>query len=102
MGYDHGVDRPHARAGHRKEPASQDPYVRLLVKLYRFLARRTTSKFNKVVLKRLFQSRVKRPPISLARLARFHIAHPCTPPLILSQPDEEQGRQDRRHRRNRH
>jgi len=41
------------------------------LKLYRFLARRTGSKFNKVVLKRLFMSRVNRPPLSVARLARY-------------------------------
>jgi large subunit ribosomal protein L18e len=82
MGYDHGVDRPHARSSHRKEPASQDPYVRLLVKLYRFLARRTTSKFNKVVLRRLFQSRTKRPPLSLARLARCAVP-PCAADAVM-------------------
>nr|XP_032836523.1 60S ribosomal protein L18 isoform X2 [Petromyzon marinus] len=38
--------------------------------LYRFLARRTSSPFNKVVLKRLFMSRTNRPPISIARLVR--------------------------------
>merc|ERR1712113_1123569 len=43
---------------------------RLLVKLYRFLARRTDAKFNKIVLRRLFMSRINRPPLSLARLAR--------------------------------
>ncbi|KAJ2330019.1 hypothetical protein GGI00_003816, partial [Coemansia sp. RSA 2681] len=37
--------------------------------LYRFLARRTDSNFNKVVLKRLYMSRVNRPPVSLSRLA---------------------------------
>lgn len=42
-----------------------------MVKLYRFLARRTNSSFNKVVLKRLFQSRVNRPPVSLSKLARL-------------------------------
>ena len=42
----------------------------LFVKLYRFLARRTDSQFNKVVLKRLFMSRVNRPPLSLARIVR--------------------------------
>eukprot|EP00300_Choanocystis_sp_HF-7_P030016 c38759_g1_i1.p1 GENE.c38759_g1_i1~~c38759_g1_i1.p1 ORF type:complete len:201 (-),score=30.61 c38759_g1_i1:58-660(-) len=56
--------------GHRDEPKSQDVYVRLLVKLYRFLARRTSSEFNKVVLKRLFMSRVNRPPLTLSRIAR--------------------------------
>jgi len=49
---------------------SEDIYLRLLVKLYRFLARRTNSNFNKVVLKRLFMSRVNRPPVSLSRIVR--------------------------------
>ena len=39
--------------------------------LYSFLARRTDSGFNKVVLKRLYQSRIHRAPISLSRLARY-------------------------------
>jgi len=38
------------------------------VKLYRFLARRTDSAFNKVVLRRLFMSRINRPPVSLSRI----------------------------------
>lgn len=38
--------------------------------LYRFLARRTDSKFNKVVLRRLYMSRINRPPLSLSRVAR--------------------------------
>ncbi len=38
--------------------------------MYRFLARRTDSKFNKIVLKRLFMSRSNRPPLSLARIVR--------------------------------
>jgi len=55
----------------RTEPQTQNVYVRLLVKLYRFLARRTDSQFNKIVLKRLFMSRVNRAPISLTRVARY-------------------------------
>jgi len=43
----------------------------MLVKLYRFLARRTDSSFNKVVLKRLFMSRMNRPPISISRIIRY-------------------------------
>ena len=39
--------------------------------LYSFLVRRTDSKFNKVVLKRLFMSRTNRPPLSLSKLATF-------------------------------
>nr|KAF6407921.1 ribosomal protein L18 [Molossus molossus] len=38
--------------------------------LYRFLARRTNSTFNQVVLKRLFMSRSNRPPLSLSRMIR--------------------------------
>ncbi|GER35207.1 60S ribosomal protein L18 [Striga asiatica] len=53
----------------RTAPKSNDIYLKLLVKLYRFLVRRTGSKFNAVILKRLFMSRVNRPPLSLSRLA---------------------------------
>ncbi|XP_040274334.1 60S ribosomal protein L18-B-like [Bufo bufo] len=65
-----GVDICHNkdRRVRQKEPKSQDIYLRLLVKLYRFLARRTDSNFNKVVLRRLFMSRTNRPPLSLSRL----------------------------------
>ena len=42
-------------------------YLKLLVKLYRFLARRTDSDFNKTVLKRLFMSKINRPPLSLSK-----------------------------------
>jgi large subunit ribosomal protein L18e len=56
------------RSTHRKAPKSDNVYVKLLVKLYRFLARRTDSAFNKVVLRRLFMSRINRPPVSLSRI----------------------------------
>ena len=55
----------------RKGPVTENIYMRLLVKLYRFLARRTDSAFVKTVLKRLFMSRTNRPPLSLSALARF-------------------------------
>jgi len=54
----------------RVAPVSENLYLRLLVKLYRFLARRTDSKENKVILKRLFTSRTNRPPISLKTIAK--------------------------------
>lgn len=68
-----GIDLPHhhRKNKNRKEPKSQNVYLKLLVKLYRFLARRTGSDFNRVVLKRLCMSRVNRPPLSVSRLARF-------------------------------
>merc|ERR1712000_236380 len=66
MGID--LDRHHVRDGHRKAPKSDNVYLKLLVKLYRFLARRTDANFNKVVLRRLFMSRINRPPVSLSRI----------------------------------
>merc|ERR1711972_122491 len=68
-----GVDIRHNkdRKARRTEPKSQDIYLRLLVKLYRYLARRTESKFNKIILRRLFMSRIHRPPISVARINRL-------------------------------
>ncbi|KAJ9599771.1 hypothetical protein L9F63_026379, partial [Diploptera punctata] len=68
-----GIDINHKwdRKVRRTEPKSQDVYLRLLVKLYRYLTRRTRSKFNKIILKRLFMSKINRPPISLARVARL-------------------------------
>ena len=59
----------HVRSTHRKAPKSENVYLKLLVKLYTFLARRTDSAFDKVVLRRLFLSRTNRPPVSLSRIA---------------------------------
>lgn len=61
------------RVGHkvRTAPASNNVYLGLLVKLFRFLARRTDSAFAKVVLKRLYMSKTNRAPLSLSRLARY-------------------------------
>ncbi|TPX15822.1 uncharacterized protein E0L32_000156 [Thyridium curvatum] len=66
-----GIDlkKHHVKGTHRKAPKSNNVYLKLLVKLYRFLARRTDSAFNKVVLRRLFMSRINRPPVSLSRIA---------------------------------
>merc|ERR1711942_252243 len=68
-----GIDICHKndRKVRRTEPKSQDIYLRLLVKLYRFLARRTNASFNKVILKRLFMSRTNKPPIAISKLARL-------------------------------
>lgn len=61
----------HQRSSHRKAPKSENPYLALLVKLYRFLARRTDSNFNKVILHRLFMSKINRPPVSLSRINKL-------------------------------
>ncbi|XP_066138774.1 large ribosomal subunit protein eL18 [Euwallacea fornicatus] len=73
MGID--INHKYDRKVRRTAPKSQDVYLRLLVKLYRYLARRTGAKFNRIILKRLFMSRINRPPISLARLLR-HMKKP--------------------------
>ena len=66
MGID--LDHHHVRSGHRKAPKSDNPYTALLVKLYRFLSRRTDSKFNATVLRRLMMSKINRPPMSLSKI----------------------------------
>ncbi|WPH00452.1 ribosomal protein L18e/L15P [Acrodontium crateriforme] len=66
MGID--VERHHVKSGHRKAPKSENPYLAILHKLYSFLARRTDSKFNQTVLRRLRMSRINRAPVSLSKL----------------------------------
>ncbi|OCH95892.1 60S ribosomal protein L18 [Obba rivulosa] len=68
MGID--IQKHHVKKGNRTAPKSEDPYLLLLVKLYRFLARRTDSAFNKTILHRLFLSKINRPPISLSRIVK--------------------------------
>ncbi|KAJ1585700.1 putative 60S ribosomal protein L18 [Ustilago hordei] len=65
-----GIDiaKKHVKNGQRTAPKSQDPYLLLLVKLYRFLARRTDSRFNKAILRRLYMSKINQPPVSVSRV----------------------------------
>ena len=56
---------------HRTAPRSDNVYLKLLVKLYKFLDRRAPCPFNAVILKRLFMSKTNRPPLSLSKLAKF-------------------------------
>merc|ERR1719218_16865 len=70
MGIDLKAGGPVKNTNRRAE-RSENVYIKLLVKLYRFLARRTNSQFNATVLKRLFMSKVNRPPLSISRLARY-------------------------------
>ncbi len=61
------------RKGHnvRKTPESKNVYLKLLVKLYSFIARRADSKFAGVISKRLCMSKINNPPISLSKLIRY-------------------------------
>ncbi|KMZ73332.1 ribosomal protein L18 [Zostera marina] len=56
---------------YRTKPKSDDVYLKLIFKLYSFLARRTQSSFNKVIKKRLCMSKVNKCPLSLSRLIRY-------------------------------
>merc|ERR1711865_1308383 len=55
--------------GRTRKCKSQNPYIRLLCKLYKFMARRTDSKFNKVIFKRLNMSGRNKVPVSLSKLS---------------------------------
>jgi large subunit ribosomal protein L18e len=62
------------RTGHSsstKQIKTGDPYTRLLIKLYKFLERRTDSAFCATIVKRLHMSKVNQPPIGLARLSKY-------------------------------
>jgi large subunit ribosomal protein L18e len=68
MGID--INHKYDRKVRRTAPRSEDPYLRILVKLYRYLSRRTGKKFNTIVMKRLFMAKRHRPPLSIARIVR--------------------------------
>lgn len=73
-----GIDlKSGGRLNVRKRTAvkGDDPYLKLLVKLYKFLARRTDSNFNKVVANRLCMTRVQKAPLSIAKLAEHMKVH---------------------------
>ncbi|CAD7971361.1 unnamed protein product [Amoebophrya sp. A120] len=53
----------------RTEVKGDNPYLKLLVKTYKFLARRTESNFNKVIANRLCMTRVQKAPMSISKLA---------------------------------
>merc|ERR1711976_554163 len=57
----------------KKNTRSTNLYIHLLIKLFRFLARRTSSKFNATVLRRLVASRTNRPPLSLSKIVKHHL-----------------------------
>merc|ERR1712046_368872 len=54
----------------KKNSNSKNLYLHLLVKLFRFLSRRTDSQFTKTVLRRLMASRTNRPPLSLSKIIK--------------------------------
>merc|ERR1711881_250477 len=68
-----GIDLERAgrkRTRHFRKAVTNNLYHGLLIKLYGFLARRTDSKFNQIVHKRLNQSGTTRYPMSVSRLVK--------------------------------
>merc|ERR1712144_161839 len=70
MGID--LDAHHVRSTHRKAPKSDNVYLKLLVKLYRFLARKSMTPFH--LLLTTFQLNL------LYRPHRVFIQQGCAPP----------------------
>jgi len=64
----------------RAREASPNLYLRLAVKLYKFLARRTDAEFAKKVHHRLIMSKTNRPPLSLSKVRDPHPVIPLLPP----------------------
>ena len=58
-----------ASRGVRKTKTT-NAYIKTLIKLYAFLTRRTDSKFNRCIHKRLNQSRLNRYPMSISRISK--------------------------------
>jgi len=75
MGYDWGTGRKKRTSG-RRNAVSENPYLRLLIKLFRYLARRTESKYNTIILKRLYASKMVRPPVSTSFVAHAMKGNP--------------------------
>ena len=68
-----GIDLESKRRKVRKMRLATTPnnYHQLLIKLYKFLSRRTQSKFNEIVFRRLNQSNTTRYPVSLSKLVKI-------------------------------
>ena len=64
------ADRGRRKSTRRREIKSPNPYLKLLVDLYQFLARRTETPFNKMIAKRLLKARRFKAPVSLSALAK--------------------------------
>uniref|UniRef100_A0A3B0MKS1 60S ribosomal subunit protein L18, putative n=1 Tax=Theileria annulata TaxID=5874 RepID=A0A3B0MKS1_THEAN len=81
-----GIDL--VKAGRVKKPGrkalvSKNPYLRLLVKLFKFLARRTDFPFNKIVLKRLLMPRRYKAPLSLSKLSKHMESRPNNTAVVI-------------------
>jgi large subunit ribosomal protein L18e len=84
MGIDLGGAGGRTKKVRRTRPVSDNAYLSVLVKLYQYLNRRTGSRFNSVVLKRLCQSRVNRASVSVRQVAKAAKANPGKIVVVVS------------------
>merc|ERR1719506_1401899 len=66
------VKRGRIKNSNKKNTRSTNLYVHLLIKLFRFMSRRTDSGTWAVILRRLVASRVNKPPVSLSKIIKHH------------------------------
>eukprot|EP00923_Selenidium_pygospionis_P024960 GHVN01043836.1.p1 GENE.GHVN01043836.1~~GHVN01043836.1.p1 ORF type:complete len:186 (-),score=22.93 GHVN01043836.1:171-728(-) len=72
MGIDlHKECRGRVRKTGRRHAVSKNPYINLLAQLYKFLTRRTDSRVNKLIYKRLITPIRCRGPISIRRVTKL-------------------------------
>lgn len=55
----------------RETPKTENVYIGLLAKLYKFLARRTGAPFNQVVYNRLCTTQINRPVVSMRQIVKL-------------------------------
>jgi len=65
------VKRGRIKNSNKNDTRSTNLYIHLLIKLFRFLSRRTDSAFTATVLRRLISSRINRPPISVSKCTQL-------------------------------
>ena len=65
------IKRGRIQNSNKRDTRSTNLYLHLLIRLFRFLTRRTDSAFCKTVLRRLVSSRINRPPISISKIAQL-------------------------------
>jgi large subunit ribosomal protein L18e len=69
------ADRGRRKSTRRTSLKTPNPYLKLLVDLYNFLARRTETSFNKIVAQRLLKARRFKATLSLSKLVKHMKNH---------------------------
>ena len=75
----------------RSSSQSKNIYFGMILKIYRFLTRRTNSKFNYAVLRRLQMSKKNQPAISLSCLVRLAYKNVSKVVVVVGKVDKRWG-----------